>query len=87
MCILPQVPPAPANGEPEGHREDIPSPVRGVAGPGRVQDPLHFDVAYQGVVDHLQPLVGASHSHISTIEPPFDQRHLGNRTQYMYSPM
>ncbi|KAF8482598.1 hypothetical protein DFH94DRAFT_680642 [Russula ochroleuca] len=50
------VPPAPANGEPEGHREDIPSPVRGVAGPGRVQDPLHFDVAYQGVVDHLQPL-------------------------------
>jgi hypothetical protein len=87
MCIPPQVPPAPANGEPEGHPEDIPPQVRGVAGPGGVQDPLHFDVADQGVVDHLQPLVGVSHSHISTIEPPFDQLHPGNRTLHMYSPM
>jgi hypothetical protein len=54
MCIPPQVPPTPANGQPEGHREDISPPVRGIAGP---QDPHHFDVAYQGVVDyHPQPL-------------------------------
>jgi hypothetical protein len=56
MCIPPQV-----NGQPEGHREDIPPPVRGVAGPGRVQDPHHFDVAYQSVVDYRpQPPVGVS---------------------------
>jgi hypothetical protein len=63
MCIPPQVPPTPANGQPEGHREDISPPVRGIAGP---QDPHHFDVAYQGVVDyHPQPLVGVSNSHPS----------------------
>ncbi|KAH9995125.1 hypothetical protein BJV77DRAFT_272522 [Russula vinacea] len=51
------VPPAPANGQPEGHR-DIPPPGRGVARPGRVQDPDHFDMAYQGIVDyHPQPLL------------------------------
>jgi len=46
--------PAPPNGQPERHREDIPPPVRDVSGP---QVPHHFDVAYQGVVDHHpQPL-------------------------------
>ncbi|KAF8462235.1 hypothetical protein DFH94DRAFT_699820 [Russula ochroleuca] len=51
------IPPA-VNGQPEIHREDIPPPVRG-ARPGRMQDPHHFDVAYQGVVDyHPQPLLG-----------------------------
>ena len=87
LCLPPQVPPAPANGEPEGHREDIPPPVRGVAEPGRMQDPMHFDVAYQGVVDyHHQPLVGVSNSHLLTAEPPY-QRRSGNRTPYMYSPI
>ena len=67
ICIPPQVPPALANGQPEGHREDIPRP-------GRVQDPHHFDVAYQGIVDyHPQPLVGVSNPHLSSTESPFDQ--------------
>jgi hypothetical protein len=66
MYIPPQVPPA--NGQPEGHREDIPPPVREIA-----QGPHHFDVAYQGVVDyHPQPLVGVSNLHLSSTEPPFD---------------
>jgi hypothetical protein len=71
MCI-PQVPPAPPNGQREGHREDIPPPVRDIAGP---QDPRHFDVAYQGdVVDyHPQPIVGVSDSHLSATEPLFRQ--------------
>jgi hypothetical protein len=82
-----QVPPAPTNGQPEGHR-DIPPPVRGVPGPGRVQDPHHVDVAYQGIVDyHPHPLVGVSNSHLSATDPPFDLWHLGNRTLHMYSPM
>ena len=58
MCIPPQVPPAPDNSQPEGHHEDIPLPVGGVAGPGpvRVQDPRRNDMAYQGIVDyHPQP--------------------------------
>ena len=69
-----QVPPAPANGQPEGHREDIPPPVRHeVAWIGRVQD-LHFDVAYEGVVDyHPQPPVDVSNSHLFATEPPFDR--------------
>ena len=66
MYIPSQAPPIPANGQPEGRREDIPPPVRGVAWPGRVQDPPHFDPAYQGIVDyHPQPLVGVSNSHPS----------------------
>ena len=59
MSIPPQVPPAPANDQPEGHQEDIPPPVRNVAGP---QDLHHFDVAYQGV----------SNSHLPAAEPAFD---------------
>jgi hypothetical protein len=63
QCV-PQIPPA-VNGQPEIHREDIPPPVRG-ARPGRMQDPHHFDVAYQGVVDyHPQPLLGVSNSHLT----------------------
>jgi hypothetical protein len=43
--------------------------VRGVARPGRVQDPHHFDVAYQGTEGYRpQPLVGVSNSHVSTTE-------------------
>ena len=79
ICIPLQVPPAPANGQPEGHREDIPPLVRTVAGP---QDPHHFDVVY-----YPQPLVGVSNSCPSAAEPLFDQRHFGNRTLHMYSPM
>ena len=86
LCLPPQVPPAPANDEPEGHREDIPPAARGVAVPGRVQDPLHFDVAYQGDY-HPQPLVGVSNSYLPTTEPPFDQRRLINRTPYIYFPI
>ena len=72
VSILLQVPPAPANGQPEGHR-DIPPQARGVAGPGRVQAPYYFDVAYQDVVDyHPQPLP-VSNLHLSAIDPPFDQ--------------
>jgi hypothetical protein len=73
MCIPPQVAPAPANdGQPEGHRED--RVEREVVGPGRVQDPHHFDVAFQGVVDyHPQPIVDVSNSHLSTTEPLFEQ--------------
>ena len=84
MCTPLQVPPAPANGQPERHREDMPLPVRNVAGP---QDPHHFDVAYQGAVDyHPQPLVGVSSSRPSAVEPPFYRRHSGNRTLHMFSP-
>ena len=84
MSIPPQVLPAPTNGLPEGHRDDIPSPVRNAVGP----DPHHFDIAYQGVVDyHLQPLAGVSSSYPSAAEPPFDQRHSGDRTLHMCSPM
>jgi hypothetical protein len=72
MRILFQVPPVPAYDQPEGHPEDIP-------GPGRVQDPHHFDVAY-----HPQPLVGVSNSHVA---PPFINDISGNRTLHMYSPM
>jgi hypothetical protein len=47
----------PANGQHEGHPEDIRPSVSGVARPGRVQDPHHFDMAYQGIVDyHSRPL-------------------------------
>ena len=63
--IPPQVPPAPVNGQPEGHREDIPPQVRGIAGPGRVhivhQDyhpqPYVFpDVGFaQGILAQAQP--------------------------------
>ena len=61
MSIPPQVPPAPANPQPDGHRENVPQPLWGVAGPGIVQDP-HL-AAYQGVMDHHpQPLVGVSNS-------------------------
>jgi hypothetical protein len=71
-CVL-QAPPAPANGQPDGHREDIPPPIRGITGPGRAQDPHHGDVAYQGIqgiVDyHPQPFA-VSDSHRSTIGPP-----------------
>ena len=49
-CISTQAPRAPDNGQP-------------VAGQGRVQDPRRFDVVYQGVVDHHQPL-GVSDSFI-----------------------
>jgi hypothetical protein len=84
-----QVPPAPANGQPEGDREDtIPPPVSGVAAPGRVQDLHQFDVAYQRVVDHPpQPLVGVSNFHLSDTDPPFNQRHLGNRILRVRSTM
>lgn len=73
--MYPQIPPAPANGQPEGHQEDIPPPVRHeVAWIGRVQDPHHFDVAYEGVVDyHAQPLVDVSNSHLSATGPPFER--------------
>jgi hypothetical protein len=64
MCI-PQVPPVPSNGQREGHRQDIPPPVRDIAGP---QGPHHFDVAY-----HPQPIVGVSDSHLSATEPLFHQ--------------
>ena len=68
-CIPPQVPPAPANGQSEGHREDVHPPVRNVSRP---QDPHHFDVAYRGAVDHHpQPPVGVSNSRPSAAEPPF----------------
>jgi hypothetical protein len=53
-----------------------------------VQDPHHFDVAYQGVEDYRpQPVVGVSSSHLSATKPLFDQRHSSNRTLNMYSPM
>ena len=65
--IPPQVPHAPANGQHEGHQEDIPLPVAGT------QDLHHFNVAYQGVVIyHPQPLVGVSNSHPPAAEPAFD---------------
>jgi hypothetical protein len=63
ICIPLQVPHAPAN----NRREDIPPPDRGIAEPGRMQDPHphHIDVAYQGIVDyHPQPLA-VSNFHIA----------------------
>ena len=72
MCIPLQVPPAPGHGEPEGHREDIPLPVGGVAGPGRAQDPHRggMDMAYQGVVDFRPQLLAVSTFHLTSTKPP-----------------
>lgn len=68
-----QVPPAPGHGQPEGHREDIPLPVGGVAMPGRVQDPHRVDMAYQGIVDyHPQPLA-VSIFHLTVTGSPYGQ--------------
>ncbi|KAF8488374.1 hypothetical protein F5888DRAFT_1753289 [Russula emetica] len=56
------VPPAPGHGQPEGHREDIPPPVGGVAGPGRVQDPHRIDMAHQGIVGYRpQPIANPTY--------------------------
>ena len=64
-----QVPRAPTNNQPE----DITPPGRGITEPGRMQDPHHIDVAYQGIVDyHPQPLA-VSDFHLSTDGPLFDQ--------------
>jgi hypothetical protein len=57
MFIPLQVPPAPAHGQLEGRREDMPPPAGGVAAPGIVQDPHRVDMTYQGIVDYRpQPL-------------------------------
>src|SRR5713101_1274416 len=48
--IFRQVPPAAANGQVEDHWEDIPHSVRGVTGPGRLQDPHHVNVVNHGMV-------------------------------------
>jgi hypothetical protein len=69
MCILLQVPPAPAHGQPEGHREDVPPPVGGVAGPGRMQDPHYIDMAYQGIVDYRPQPLAVSIFHFTVAEP------------------
>ncbi len=69
VCIPLQVSPAPADGLPEDHQEDIPPPVGSVAGPGGVQDPPYIDAAYQGMADyHPQPL-GVSNSRLSAAGP------------------
>jgi hypothetical protein len=68
-CVL-QAPPVPANGPPEGHREDIPPPIRGIAGPGRAQDPHHVDVAYQGIIDYYPQPFAVSDFHRSFIRLP-----------------
>lgn len=72
-CIALQVPPAPSHGQPEAHHEDLhlPPPVGGVVGPGRVQDPHHNDIAYQGIVDYRpRPLV-VSIFRLTATEPPY----------------
>lgn len=87
MCVPPQFPPFPANGQPEVHWEDVPPPVQGAAGP-EARDPGLLDPAYQGVVDyHPQLLVGVSNPHPSATKSPFDQWRLGNRTFHMCSQM
>lgn len=68
-CVF-QAPPAPANGQPEGHREDIPPPIRGIGGPGRAQDPHHVDVAYQGMIDYQPQPFAVSDFHRSSIGLP-----------------
>ena len=85
QTFIHQSPDSARSRHPEGHREDVPPPVLGVAAPDRVQDPHYVDVAYQGIVDyHPQPLVGVSNTRTSATKPPFDQWH---RTPHMYSPM
>ena len=71
MCIPLQVPPAPGHGEPEGYHEDIPPPVGGVAGPGRVHDPHYINMAYQGIVDYRPQPVAVSIFHLTATEPPY----------------
>ena len=64
-CVL-QAPPAPANGQPEGHREDIPPPIRGTAvGPAQ-----EVDMAYQGIINYRPQPFAVSGSFRSTIGPP-----------------
>ena len=72
LIHIPQVPHTPTNGQPEAHWEDIPPPVRDVAGPGRVRNLHHFDAAYQGTVDYIpQPLVDVSNSYTSATPASF----------------
>jgi hypothetical protein len=71
MCIPLQVPPAPGHGQPEGHRDDMPPPLGGVAGPGRVQDPHYIDMAHQGIVDYRPQPFAVSIFHLTATKPPY----------------
>ena len=62
--------PAPANGQLEGHREDIPPSITGISGPSRAQDPHHVDLGYQGVVDYRPQVFTVSNFHHSTMGSP-----------------
>ncbi len=71
MRIPLQVPPISSNGRLEGHREDIPPPNGGVAGP--LQDLHYIDMPYQAIIDyHPQPLA-VSDFYLSASESLFDQ--------------
>jgi hypothetical protein len=59
----------------EGHRNDIPLPVGGVAGRGssRVQDSHRIDMDYQGIIDYRPRLHGVSIFHLTATGSPYDQ--------------
>jgi hypothetical protein len=59
MCIPFQAPPSP------GHRHEMPPPVGGVAGSGRVQDPYRIDMAHQGIVDYRPQSLAVSIFHFT----------------------
>ena len=71
MCIPLQVPPVLDHGQPEGHREDIPPPVGGVAGTGRMQDSYRINMAHQGIVDYRPQPLAVSIFHLTATEPPY----------------
>lgn len=52
---------------------DIPLPVEGVAGPGRVQDSHRIDMAYQGIIDYRHRLHAVSIFHLTATGSPYDQ--------------
>lgn len=70
-CIPLQVPPAPAHGQPDDHREDIPPPAGGVTALGRLQDPHHNDMGYQSIVNYRSQPPVVSIFYLTAIEPPY----------------
>lgn len=63
-----QAPPSPGHGQLEGHRHEMPPPVGGVAGSGRVQDPYRIDMAHQGNVDYRPQSLAVSIFHFTAAE-------------------
>ena len=87
LSCFPQTPSVPANGQAEGHREEMPPPIRGISGSSGAQYPHHVDVGYQGIVDFRPQPVAVSDFYRFTIGPPLINDSRGIRIPHMYSRM